>query len=547
MRTPERTWSSLLQIPVHPVLVAAYPIAAMTAANLGEMSVSDAARSLAIALLAAGVLWLLGRPVMGDWRRAATLASLLLLLFFSYGHVYRALKTEEIAGLLLGRHRFLLPVWLLTALAGAWAIRRSRPAWREATLVANLMAAAALAMPAGTILVDALRQAGASRAAAPAVPQANAAFALDNLPDVYYVIADSYARSDIMKRDFGFDNGDFVDFLLERGFYVADQSQTNYLWTHLSLASSLNLDYLQTLVPDLDEEGTRLDVGRFVRHSLVRRRLEDLGYSTIGFTTGWVGSELVDAEYVMTPVMTRAERLSQLQAFNDFEGMLVQSTALQALIDLDIQTSIPVTADISRRLKSRFDVHREVILALFDNLERVPSIPGPKFVFVHILSPHGPYIFGPNGEPIDPHGAFSLAEDQEAEEATSRALYRGQAQFVTQRLREAIDVILDESERPVVIILQSDHGPSIGLEVENPDAQRLRAKSSILNAYYVPDGCRAGLYPTISPVNSFRLLFECLYGDPYPRMEDITWWGYHRYVPMDDVLAELEGASGISP
>ena len=404
------------------------------------MPLGDASRSLAIVLAASMGLLLFLRLLLRDWLRAALLSSVLLILFFSYGHVYQVLKASELGGVLLGRHRYLLPLWGLLLVAAVWGVRTGGRSLRQATIVLNVVSIAALALPCASIVIDGIQQTRRTASSAPAVlppPQGGASgLALKDLPDIYYIITDAYGRSDVLQEQFGYDNSDFIRYLQERGFYIADQSQANYLWTHLSLSSSLNLDYLQTLDPGLAEEGACLDIKRFIKHSLVRRRLEELGYVTVGFATGWDGSELFDADYVMTPGMSRAELLKQRQAFNDFEGVLVTSTAFQALLDLDRRTSTPVAAFVARRMKSRFTVQREIILGLFENLQRVPSTPGPKFVFAHIISPHGPYIFGPNsGSRSTRPRVFSSAETNDLALDVSRRRYHDQATYVTRRLQ----------------------------------------------------------------------------------------------------------------
>src|SRR5690606_9774336 len=67
---------------------------------------------------------------------------------------------------------------------------------------------------------------------------------LGYVPDIYYVIMDGYARSDTLKRDYGYDNSQFEGFLKEKGFHVIEDSRSNYRWTFLSLASSLNMEHL---------------------------------------------------------------------------------------------------------------------------------------------------------------------------------------------------------------------------------------------------------------------------------------------------------------
>ena len=49
----------------------------------------------------------------------------------------------------------------------------------------------------------------------------------------------------------------------------------------------------------------------------------------------------------------------------------------------------------------------------------------------------------------------------------------------------------------------------------------------ILDAYYVSDEARADLYPEITPVNSFRVLFNHYFDADYPYLEDLSYyvWG----------------------
>ena len=66
----------------------------------------------------------------------------------------------------------------------------------------------------------------------------------DELPDIYYIIFDRYPRADSLKDFYDFDNSEFISYLETKGFYVASESNANYLKTAHSLASSLNVDYL---------------------------------------------------------------------------------------------------------------------------------------------------------------------------------------------------------------------------------------------------------------------------------------------------------------
>lgn len=528
--------SSLLQrVPFHVAFFSVYPILALAATNITQIAIADIYRSVIVTLICATLLLLLFRAALGSWVRASALVSLSVLLFFSYGHVYSLLKPVSAAGFLLGRHRVLLPVYTLLFSAAAAAILRFQRLRQGYTLFLNTMSIASLILPIYTIganvnipfAIAAIPQTGTDSSPSQ-LPKINST----ELPDIYYIITDEYARADVLEEDYNYDNSAFVDFLRAHGFYVAEESTSNYYFTHLSLASSLNMDYIQNLDPDW-RPGDRVDTTTLIHQSRVRRELENLGYTTIGFVTGWDASELFDAPIVLTPNKTIMETLQDRATFNGFEGFLIHSSAFLILLDLDVLQHTPASQFIAQRLQIRYRIQREIILAEFDNLETLPLIPGPKFAFVHIISPHGPYLFGPNGEETANQGPFTLGEEFVPAGGEGALRYRDQLIYITKRLEETITAIQSRSSRPVVIILQSDHGSKREVDWDNPTDHALSVARSIVNAYYVPEGCRQGLYPSISPVNTFRVIFNCLFGTSYDLLDDATYLGSYRFVEID--------------
>jgi hypothetical protein len=62
----------------------------------------------------------------------------------------------------------------------------------------------------------------------------------------------------------------------------------------------------------------------------------------------------------------------------------------------------------------------------------------------------------------------------------------------------------------------------------------------ILNAYYLPGGKSAGLYPTISPVNSFRYVLNHYFGTKFPLLPDTCYYStYQRPYRFEDVTARV--------
>jgi len=152
----------LRQVGLHPFLASAYPCLALLAANIGQVRPFIVFRPLALSL--SGGILLVGvlRWWLKDWARAGLLATWWLLLFFGYGPVYQALKAIAIGGTSLGRHRFLVPTWLVLAAVGAWLVASRRivvPAWSRAFSTALGLA---VLLPLGQLGWSAVSAAAAS-------------------------------------------------------------------------------------------------------------------------------------------------------------------------------------------------------------------------------------------------------------------------------------------------------------------------------------------------------------------------------------------------
>ncbi len=49
-------------------------------------------------------------------------------------------------------------------------------------------------------------------------------------------------------------------------------------------------------------------------------------------------------------------------------------------------------------------------------------------------------------------------------------------------------------------------------------------RTAILNAILIREDCRSMLYPSITPVNTFRVVFNCYFDANLPRVEDEVYW-----------------------
>jgi hypothetical protein len=136
-------------------------------------------------------------------------------------------------------------------------------------------------------------------------------------------------------------------------------------------------------------------------------------------------------------------------------------------------------------------------------------VASPKFVYVHFLLPHAPFIFNANGgiTPQSTHWNWQT--------------YFGNYQYSLQLTEHMIQSILSSADpaRPPVIILQSDHGarnktvqPFSGV-LENYAEEY---KTWIINALYLPGCENAPLTQDMNPLNTFPIVFNCYFDEDIP-------------------------------
>jgi hypothetical protein len=472
------------KLPAHPLLIAAYSVVGLLGSNLGQIEANAVYRSLAVSVFLACLLlagaWLLYR----DWHQAAIIASLSIVLFFSYGHLYGELKQIEISGYVLGRHRYLAPIYASVLIGAAiWIYRRGLS--QQTTPWFNALGLLWLAIP----LIQIFRFEFQSTPSAPLIELGHAT----QKPDIYYIVLDAYTREDVLREVYGVDIAPFRDELERMGFTLAECSLSNYSQTDLGFAATLNLDYLESSQSGND----RSPLFFMIRENEVRRQLENAGYVTMAYETGFAWSEWRDAEFFLGPTYERGIRL------NAFETLLLRTTGLIVL--LDAQTSLLPA------LNDPLNTHRERVLFALETLSELPSTDEPKFVFAHIVAPHKPYLFAPEDDENLEHSII-VSDGKAGQDVVG---YRNQITYLNERIPAILQQIIDESSQPPIIILQGDHGADEALPQD---------RMAILNALYLPGADGALIDSTLSPVNTFRLIFRTYFGWEESLLPDLSYY-----------------------
>jgi len=327
-------------------------------------------------------------------------------------------------------------------------------------------------------------------------------------PDIYIIVLDGYARSDVLENIYDYNNERFINFLESSGFYVAEQSHANYSQTALSLASFLNFEYLDTLIENTEaNDRDKILLYELIQQSSLRQLLEQGGYRYSAPPSGYTFSTTNENNEYRAP--------SRSVTFNEFEVLLMQG--------------IPQIPGL-KSMQANF--HRKMVLDSLDALQRVEKRDYPVLHFVHLWSPHPPFVFSQDGSPIEPEGPYFDVSDgshvvrdkfiDSSEEYVHG--YREQLIFLTERIMGSISNILTKSEVPPVIIMMSDHGPGAHLDWDDVDNTDLTERLANFIALYMPGVESHQYYETMTPVNVSRLLLNSYFGTALPPLPDRSYF-----------------------
>ena len=266
--------------------------------------------------------------------------------------------------------------------------------------------------------------------------------------------------------------------------------------------------------------------GRSNSPTAIVKYLKEKGYQYIhiGYSSTVINDKFADKIFMYK------EELSLLN--NDFVKMLVPMP----------------TTDKGREAKRL--LARDVTQFQLDTLGSLAPLERPSFIYCHMISPHHNYfMFRANG---------SYPTTGEMSVKGWHQWYLEQLTYMNRQLEGIVAAILENSSRPVVIVIQSDEGFSSNqyfelkyaeeFETLRHDKHILKERAYILNAYYLPEEYDC-THLSKSPVNTFRLIFnEYLEGefellpDRFYFMKRISAGG--QSMPLSDIYDATEEALG---
>jgi hypothetical protein len=501
---------------LHTFFFAIYPSLSLYAHNVNEVSFFRVLQPITITLIFTVLALLLTRLLLRSYYKAGILVSIFILLFFSFGAIWYVIEGLQIN--IIKRCVYLLSVEVLFFIGCIYYLKKTKQVFHGVTRILNVVAITIIAIPILKVMpyyISKKYPLLEHKKDEPAVESpivTNGSFVL---PDIYYLILDRYAGSKTLSEVYNFNNSEFISNLSNRGFYIASESKSNYLFTASSLASSLNFEFINFLTKSMGEDSRALQpLHELIQNNRVVRFLKGQGYKYI-HAGSYYGPTRTNASANITISYLLPTR---------FIYLLYTQTALYPFLSM---LDITQLKDFNRQ-------HWEATQKIFDALSKIPFIKGNKFVFAHILLPHPPFIFDRYGnfteDDFIPPTQVADLEDKERE---LHRKYIEQLIFTNTKVIELIDRLLSRSITPPIIIIQADEGPwpvryylykdEFNWQTQATDTE-LKAKTGILNAFYLPGtNYTVILYSSITPVNTFRVIFNAYFKQYFELLPDETY------------------------
>ncbi len=328
-------------------------------------------------------------------------------------------------------------------------------------------------------------------------------------PDIYYLILDGLARTDVLESVYSIDSAGFTNALRQDGFVVAERALGAHPMTWLSVPAVLDQEY-QALPGPRGQPSDHLRTnGIMGGNSRTHKELAAQGYRFIVATED--GGRFCDLG---------------LSPIRELTTCLIQGNSIDAAVRLRLAKMTPLHGLANRALLPGFlkrwlaaedlrwtnEMTTDRTFLVNDLLETVRVVEGehetaPLFVLAHMMYSHPPFTLNSECGPST-HSGFNPSVNAWDDIVGLR--------MGVECVQKQVLELVNEVDRNAVIILQSDHGPSRGVLLDGnfvvqsvPD-EDLWTRASVFSAVRLPARCREQVPETYAGVNTFKHVFGCI-------------------------------------
>ncbi len=475
---------------MQPFFFAAYPILFVFANNIKMLFLADLLKLLLIVVTFCAIIFIGLYARLKLINKTALITSTIMLVTLNYGLAFDFIRTTPFNDVLKGKQTPAFIFVIILTLVVSSLILKSKKYLSPMVLLFNIISIIIIVIPLFQIISFYSKYGKVYFSNSDYVSKSktqNISKDFEDQPDIYYFIIERYGRNDTLKNIYGFNNSEFSDYLKGKGFSIPKKSWANYTQTQLSLASSLNMNYVDQLMKDPKDSGNDHPLINLIEDYKVWHFLKSKGYTFVHSGSWWSGT-----------VFNRyANKNINIPALSEFSELVFNRTIFFPII---IKLQIPL---FNHRLNNWIRPFYK-----FDELAKIPEMKEPTYTFTHFMMTHEPFVFDKDG---------NYVSEEDINNKDIKQNYREQIIFTNKKFQELINTLLEKSGNiPPIIIIQSDEGPypeQYEMDSQNYDWSKanedeVREKMAILNAYYLPHGGDKLLTDFITPVNSFRLIFN---------------------------------------
>ena len=498
---------------IFPYLLGSFPVLFLFNYNKEELSIQDLVLPVIVTLSSIKILMVLLIKIFKDVKKAGLFLLFLITTFFFYDNIFDFLVPYRDWPPLRHLNQFLAITIIIIFLLSFILIRRSKINLILVKFL-NIVGIYLLLFNLIEISIYKIIKRGVFKNIHQLVEHENNVKKqvlfeqnTNSARDIYFIILDGYPSSKVLMEFYHYNNKYFTDLIKSKGFFVAENSKTNYAATFLSLASSLNMMYLNHLeegIENIDNFKDRKVPYEMIKNNRLVSYLKTYGYKYVHFKSTWGATN----HNPNADIYLSGPNSLLLSEFNsEFNMVILKSTLLREWL----------------KKNNYFNLYSDQILFNLDKISDLNDIQGPKFIFAHIMSPHPPYVF-------DEFGKSPKVVDMNffGNEWNRKDAFIDQLKFVNKKIISAVNEILINSEIEPIIIIQADHGTCSTCDSSNESAvnkyelseETLRERLNILNAMYLPEGGSKLLYDEISPVNTFRCILNFYFKEDFKLLED---------------------------
>jgi len=465
------------------------------AENFGLINFNDCLVLLATYLTATLMIYFMGWLLFRNHLKASLFAGYLLFLYLFFGAIDDFFKAHL---LLFSRYIIIIPGYFLSICLLVVYLLKTKTVFHRPTFFLNILLLIYLLIDISSIAwnsshpnADKLSIYGSDK-----IIDYKPCAGCKN-PDLYFLVFDEYTSTDNLKKTFNYDNSKLDSFLLQRGFAIQSRSQSNYNFTPFSIASILNMNYIQGIkntgactIQDY------ANCNRLIRNNAIIRFLSTRNYDVVNYSIFDLAGYPALIESSLLPVKTR---------------LITDQTLFNRMVH-----------DLGWHLyMGKFEIKwlsKNIIYGTLNNNNTMMSwvktesrrnSAHPRFVYAHFEMPHPPFYFDKNFQPRD-------EKELVAEKKTTNIdSYKGYLPYTNSKIEELVDSIQINTNNSAVIILMGDHG----FRVEMGNLSHSHQFKN-LNAVYFPDKNYQLMTDSITGVNQFRVILNSLFDQQLPMLKD---------------------------